>query len=1468
MQTERDGGPPARRNPNPEAAVAQVLAPDGAVAGSGFLAGDGLLLTCAHVVEAAGHGPGDEVRVRFAQAANAPYAVGTVLAEPWRDPNGEDIAVLRLHPAPPGIPLLAVGSAEGFEGQPVGSFGFPAQAPADGHHGTGVVQRYLTAAGHRLLQLDSANTLTQGFSGGPVWDEESGLVIGMVTEITAPDRHQRGVNVAYVTPGETLRAACPELAGQDLCPYLDLEPFETRHSHLFHGRDEARDEVLEKLRRHRGVLLQGPSGSGKSSLVQAGVLPQLPRSWLTCTARTGRDWAGDLERDGLAGVRDSGLLAAVRRLLAGREGGVRLLLVFDQFEELLTSAGASAGASARADPLPHAADALQHITEVINSYEPVVVLLVMRVDFYHRLHALAPDLLQAVKQGQIDLFPTLKAAELRDIVTRPAHSVGLRFEEGLPEAIVTEALTTRPRLARNGRADVSLLPLLEKTLTLLWENRSGNRLTDDAYGRIGRFGGSLERWYERAFQELGPGRRAVAERILSALVRHDETEQTPDTRQIRSVEELRDLTADSSFDEVLAVLARHRLVITHTPAEGRYQGRPMVELVHDYLITTWDNLSKWVERDAPFDAWLRRVESQQRIWKATDNADDFLQRSDLNAALDWAAGKRAFPPLVSEFLRLSDDHHKKREQRSRRIRRTVGTVLSLMTAGLMVASAFAVDYADREQQAKEEMQERGLIATTEGLAAQAERLRESDPRLALQLGMAADRLRSTGKVRASLVNTLNTTRLAATFSGKGMGFTGDDGDRFLVGAPRDRADGERLTTYALGGTGPGRALQRRDIGTAAALSQDGRRLATFDEGMRAVRVHAVGAQDVEEAERVEGTEGAEGVEGAAVPPAFGTDAQTTGAEFGADGSRLVLSHLDGTVSLWDVSRPSRPTAMGAPVRVRPEPRADETAPWAARPGISPDGRFIAAAVERSVVLWTVAAPRHEVARLRLPPLKTEAYTDPYEISQVSFSPDGKTLAAAAGGGVVLWDVADPGRPRLLQTLPDARSTAVFAPDGRTLATAGDDGSAVLWDITDRSRARRVDGFPSPHESGAVAIRFAPDGRRLMVQHGGSSGGYVTVWNLRRPGLPQPLGGKLPSRSPSLALRADGRVLMTAREGGWVDCWDIAAPEHAVRVSSFRAGVKGGVSALAFRPDGGGLAVGGDGGTVQLWDVSDVRRPMRRTAAPRATLGRVTALSFTPDGRTLHISDAAYVVRWRTGSPTIPLTMGTVYPQFVARVAFSRQTDTMARIAPHQPFSQVVRERGDLVGASVQLWPVGDSGPMPGSGAHELPGPGNVGSALEFHPAGRILAVGSPSGALTLWEIEGAHEERRRIGLPVKGHGTAISAIAFSPDGSTAATGATDGTVVIWSPGKDGPLNLSGPPATGHKGTVLTMAFSPDTRTLVTGGADGVVRLWNVGAIADARDEPTELACALTGEGLDKLEWESFIPSMRYRNTCS
>ncbi|MFI5527844.1 trypsin-like peptidase domain-containing protein [Kitasatospora sp. NPDC051853] len=259
------------------AAVAQVVDAAGAVTGAGFLVAEDLLFSCAHVLADGGYGPGDVVRLRFPHAPGGPAVEGRVLEDGWRDPQGQDIALVRLSEAV-GVAPLRLGSAVASRGHRVRSFGFPSQAPPGGHFGFATAGGLLPAGDGigELLQLTGANDLTTGFSGGPVVDELTGLVAGMLTAITPPDRHDRGSGIAYATPSAVLRTVRPELGEHDVTPYRALEPFTAEHARWFRGREEAVRQVLAGLAgRRRVVLLLGPSGSGKSSLVQAGVLPAL-----------------------------------------------------------------------------------------------------------------------------------------------------------------------------------------------------------------------------------------------------------------------------------------------------------------------------------------------------------------------------------------------------------------------------------------------------------------------------------------------------------------------------------------------------------------------------------------------------------------------------------------------------------------------------------------------------------------------------------------------------------------------------------------------------------------------------------------------------------------------------------------------------------------------------------------------------------------------------------------------------------------------------------------------------------------------------------------------------------------------------------------------------------------------------------------------------------------------------------------
>ncbi|MER7485027.1 serine protease, partial [Streptomyces sp. NPDC126497] len=722
------------------AAVAQVLGPNGAVAGAGFLVAEAVVVTCAHVVAAAGSGPGQRIMLAFPHVEGADQVEGDVLDELWRGAEGEDVAFIRLSSMSAGMQVMPLGSAEGCRGHQVRSFGFPAQAPPQGHFGFGVAGEMLPRpdgrGGH--LQLTAANDLTTGFSGGPVLDEVTGLVIGMLTEITAPDAYERGQGIAYVTPTQVLRGIRPELAEREVCPYRGLEPFTAEHARWFQGRTEAVRQVVANLARQRRLtLLLGPSGSGKSSLIQAGVLRALaagdvPGSdrWLPLLARPGQDILAELERAGLPGVGEEGIEAAVRRRLAAEHGCERILLVIDQFEEFFTRPGNGRQRlqSSVADQLVAAA----------GSPAPLSVVLVMRDDFYPQLAAKEPGLLEAAMSGLLNVPGTLSRQDLNDIITLPASDVGLRFQPGLPEQIIADVLATTSEAATTRQAPVTVLPLLEMTLSQLWLRRQDGYLIHEAYRRIGGVSGSVTTWCDSALNELTPQQRIIAQRALTSLVHPaDPSRNITAVRTQVPLNELRELAADpgqtpngerTAVDDVIAALTRHRIITTQTPQHPRTRpGEPVAELIHEALIRDWGALRQWVDQDRRFQEWLDHARERQARWAATTDPGDLLGGTALAEGLEWSR-RRSLPTEVTAFLTASKQRQQAAIRRSRR--------LNAVLAGLLVLALLAAGGVLWQWRTATDQRQ---IARSRQLATQADTLFHTDPELASLLAIQAYR---------------------------------------------------------------------------------------------------------------------------------------------------------------------------------------------------------------------------------------------------------------------------------------------------------------------------------------------------------------------------------------------------------------------------------------------------------------------------------------------------------------------------------------------------------------------------------------------------------------------------------------------------------------------------------------------------------------------------------------------------------
>lgn len=379
------------------------------------------------------------------------------------------------------------------------------------------------------------------------------------------------------------------------------------------------------------------------------------------------------------GATSGGIAAAVARKLESEPHYQRVLLVIDQFEELLVQ-----GADGRPRDFPALLD---DITTAAGEHGPLSVILVMRDDFYHQLAALVPKLLAAAMPGLLNVPGELSTEDLHDIIVEPARGIGLHFQPGLPEQIVSDVLASSPEEKETLRAPVTVLPLLELTLDQLWRRRKDGFLTHEAYRRIGGVAGSITTWCDNALGQLSPGQQDVARRLLTSLVRPaDQGRRTPAVRAQVPLDELRDLAAspdrsrDDDVDAVIATLARHRIITTQRLRDPQHPdsppGEPVAELIHDALIRDWAVLREWVRLDHEFLAWLDRTRARQARWAERRDPGDLLAGTALAEGLDRSRSQQwGLPDDIATFVSTSRRRQEAVAQRRKRLITVLATLL-------------------------------------------------------------------------------------------------------------------------------------------------------------------------------------------------------------------------------------------------------------------------------------------------------------------------------------------------------------------------------------------------------------------------------------------------------------------------------------------------------------------------------------------------------------------------------------------------------------------------------------------------------------------------------------------------------------------------------------------------------------------------------------------------------------------------
>ncbi|MDQ1017677.1 nSTAND1 domain-containing NTPase [Streptomyces afghaniensis] len=1162
------------------------------------------------------------------------------------------------------------------------------------------------------------------------------------------------------------REASDELAAETTAddtarpPYRGLTRFEPGDAHLFFGRGRLVERLTELNRKHRFTAVFGPSGSGKSSLLRAGLIPRL---------RAADD--------------DDAPPAAVRILTPGadplRTHAERLepvpgtdadtWLIVDQFEELYTLGADPADRDAFIDRLVAATAADSGLRVVI----------AVRADFLGRC-AEHPGLTAALQDATLLAGP-MSRAELREAVVRPAAAAGLIVERALTDRLLDEV-----EGAPGG------LPLMSHALLETWRHRSGRTLTEAAYEAAGGLHGAVVRTAEQVYGELSAQQAELARRILLRLVAPGDG--TADTRRPADHAEL-DFGDPADTRVVLERLARARLI---TFDDGT------ADLAHEALITAWPRLRAWIDAERDRLRVHRALSEAARTWQDLGQENAALYAgSRLSAARDAfpaagaAPGSDELTPLERRFLTAS----LRRRQRAALLRRTVVAVLAALA---LLATGTAVVALQARATAQAERDD----AVFGGLTAEADRVRDTDAGLAARLDVAANRMRATADLRTRLASDAGrvlATRLpghdgagssvAYAPDGRTLAAGGHDGTVRLwdtggrpLGAPlRFGTDRVGAVAFApagrdlLAATGEGGVIRLWDVRdrehpralgrplvshdgqniVSAAFAPDGRTLATAgDDG-------TVRLWDLADPARPAPL-------GKPAVADDSDDRSVRAVAFAPGGTALATAGYDGTVRMWRYRGSDGLAALGKPLRAHTEPV------WTL--AFSPDGSTLATAgFDETVRLWDVSGAG------RLTPLGEPLTGHTAPVLSVAFSPDGETLASAGEDDApLLWNVANPAYPQRLGEPLTGHTEPVwevaFSPDGRTLASTGADGGVLLW----HRPPTVLTDFTNP----VTAVAYSPDGRLLAAAS--TDDGLVRLWDVRRPDrprrLPRPLAHE--DRVLAVAFAPDGSTAVSGSADGTVRLWDVSTPDRPAPLGAPLRAHNGEVHAVAFAPDGHTLATGGADDTVRLWDVRRPDRPRPLGARLRGHTDTVTSVAFAPDGRLLATGAEDATARlWHVaGDGTRARPAGaalTGHDESVEVVAFAPDGRTLATGSDDR---------------TVRLWDVRDveRGDLARPWGKELTGHRAAVRALSFAPDGTTLATGSGDHTVRLWDVSDP-ARAEPAGQELTGHLDTVTTVAFSPRGDTLASAGYDLTARVWTLDADRAAQY----VCAHTGGILT-----------------------------------------------------------------
>ena len=1135
-------------------------------------------------------------------------------------------------------------------------------------------------------------------------------------------------------------------------PFRGLEHFDYQHRAIFFGRDAEVSELLEQLLRREaagapGVLVDGASGSGKSSFLRAGVLPALvhPGSQPTDIEQALRlrpvhdavrcaIWrAGLLPANPAETKLVQSILDCWRRLpeLAECLDGDHLTLsnllgqrrqfwpperrfvwLLDQFEELFTL-GLSESVI----------DTFGRFLIDLQS-DGVWTLASIRADAVPQLRQ-HPSLRQVFgSNGGQYYLGTINATALDDVINRPAQAAGLIYGMGPSGRRLDQILREDAYRDRE-----NALPLLQFTLHELYQRRSGKELTYGAYEQMGGLSGSVATTADAVLKAEPLDLQMVVPSLFRSLVSVDEAEGA--TRRYAPMAEFAE---DPAQKRLLLRLVEARLCVT-----DQREGQAVVAFAHEALLRTWPALIDWLQQEAGLLQTRELAQREMRLWQQHGQSDDWLATADKLVA---------FKQLETAGIALSEPVRTFIERSAQRVRRTtrIKQAAVALIAMLAIAASIGAWFASKKQreaeyQAAETLKSQARLLTE----AAAQRLKDSD--VAGAQGIILEVLTNPEFAQGhtpAAISVFQEIRAAdsqlAMLSGHGAivrsAAYSPDGTRIVTGSADKTAriwDARTNVQLAvLSGHG--------DYVTSAAYSPDGTRIVTASldktariwdarTGAQLIVLSGHGDYVTSAAYSPDGTRIVtasldktariwDARTGTQLAVLSGHDGTVYSAAYSPDGTRIVTASLDKTARIWDARTGAQLAALSGHGDI-----VDSAA-------YSPDGtRIVTASLDKTARIWEARTGT---------PLAVLSGHDGIVYS-AAYSPDGTRIVTASDDRTArIWDARTDTPLAVLSGHDGIVYSAAYSPDGTRIVTASFDKTARIWDARTGAQLTLLSG----HGDVVMSAAYSPDGTRIVTA---SLDKTVRIWDART-GAPLAVLYGHGDRVVSAAYSPDGARIVTASLDKTARIWE-ARTGAQLAVLSGHSDV---VYSAAYSPDGTRIVTASFDKTARIWDA--------RTGVQLAVLsghnGVVYSAAYSPDGTrivTASFDKTARIWDARTGTQVAVLSG---HGGVVASAAYSPDGTRIVTAS----FDKTARIWEARTGAQLTV----------------LSGHGGVVASAAYSPDGTRIVTASFDKTARIWEA--------RTGTQVavlSGHGGVVASAAYSPDGTRIVTASDDKTARIW-----------------------------------------------------------------------------------------